>query len=110
MATKRDLAIRLLQNLGVVGDGQTPDAADIQIAEQKLDSVHAQLLALRKLRWTWNDVPVYAEEPYVMMGAFLAALPFSKPADINGYRIGLAMLNAANTAPATDAPAGGEYF
>lgn len=110
MATKRDLANRLLVVLGVVGDGQTPDASDIEIAEQKLDVVHAQLLALRKLRWTWNNIPAYAEEPYVLMGQLFAAPSFSKPPDTGAYQVGMSLLNAANTAPMTDTPTAGEYF
>lgn len=110
MATKRDLAITLLRKLGVVGDGQTPDASDIQIAEEKLDAVHAILLAKRKLHWTWDDVPAYANEPYAMMGAFLAAPEFSVPPDIRIWQAGESLLNSVNTAPITDAPAAGEYF
>lgn len=109
-ATKRQLAIRLLQKLEVVGDGQTASDSDIEIAERGLDGVHALLLAERKLKWTWADVPVYAEFPYVMLGAFLSAQDFGKPADTGMWQVGMTLLNRANTAPVADAPTSAEYF
>lgn len=110
MATKRDLAIRLLQKLEVVGDGQTASDSDIEIAERALDGVQALLLAEKKLKWTWDSIPAYAEFPYVFMGAFLCAADFGKPNDPGLWQIGMTMLNRANTAPVSDAPAAGEYF
>lgn len=110
MATKRDLAKRVLQKLEVVGDGQTASDSDIEIAERALDGVHAQLYAERKLKWTWADIPRHAEFPYVFMGAFLCASDFGKPSDPGLWQIGMTMLNRANTAAVADAPAAGEYF
>lgn len=110
MATKRDLAIRLLQKLEVVGDGQTASDSDIEIAERGLDGVHALLLAEKKLKWTWDSVPIYAEFPYVFLGAFLCASDFGKPSDPGLWQVGMTMLNRSNTAPVSDAPAAAEYF
>lgn len=110
MATKRDLAIRLLQKLEVVGDGQTASDSDIEIAERGLDGVHALLLAERKLKWTWADIPKFAEFPYVFLGAFLCASDFGKQADPNMWQVGMTMLNRSNTALLADAPASAEYF
>lgn len=109
-ATKRQLAIRLLRKLEVIGDGQTPSDSDIEIAEQHLNAVHALLLAERKLKWTWSDIPVYAEMPYVMLGAFLSAQEFGKQADPSMWQVGMTLLNRANTAPVADAPTSAEYF
>lgn len=110
MATKRDLAIRLLQKLEVVGDGQTASDSDIEIAERGLDGVHALLLAEKKLKWTWDSIPVYAEFPYVFLGSFLCANDFGKPADPGTWQIGMTLLNRSNTAPVSDARASAEYF
>lgn len=110
MATKRDLAKRLLQELGVVGDGQVASDSDIEIAEQKLDAVHARLLALKKLRWTWDSIPAFAEEPYVLMGAYLAARIFGAVPDPALWQSGTALLDQANMAPISDAPTSAEYF
>ena len=110
MATKRDLAIRLLRKLEVVGAGQVASDADVEIAEEKLNGVHAFLLANDKLHWTWADLPIFAEEPYAMMGAYLAAPEFGKQPDPALWLGGLAFLNRSNAAPASEAPASGEYF
>lgn len=110
MATKRDLAIRILQKLEVVGDGQTASDSDIEIAERGLDGVHALLLAERKLKWTWADIPTFAEFPYVFLGAFLSASDFGKPADTGLWQVGMTLLNRSNTAPVSEAPASAEYF
>jgi hypothetical protein len=74
--TLADLAVRVLQNLKAVGEGQTPPAEDQLIAEQKLRAAHASLKKDERVRWTLQDIPEAAEEAYVFMAAFLAAPSF----------------------------------
>ena len=76
-ATQANLAKRLLQKLGVIGAGETPSADDQAMALVKLRAVHASLKKDGMTRWTLGALPEFAEEPYISMGAFLAASEFS---------------------------------
>lgn len=78
MATQTELAIRVLQNLKVLGTGQSASVEDLQIAEQKIRAVHATLKSDQRVRWTIQSIPVEAEEPYVFMASFLAAPAFGQ--------------------------------
>lgn len=49
------------------------------IAEQKVASAHNSLAARGLTRWTSHDIPLYAEEPYVMMAAELLAPDVGQP-------------------------------
>jgi hypothetical protein len=51
------------------------------LAEQKIRAVHASLDARGKTRWTLYDLPIYAEEPYVMMAAYMLAGEFQIKGD-----------------------------
>lgn len=76
MANKAELATRVLRKIKVLGAGQTADAEDQLIAEQKVAAVHASLKKDERVRWTLQDVPEAAEEAYVFMASFLAAPEF----------------------------------
>lgn len=77
MATVTELARRVLGKLKVLDAVETPAAADLAKAEEKVRAAHALLKAEGLLRWTLADIPDYAEEPYVLLGAFLAADDFA---------------------------------
>lgn len=76
MATKAELATRVLRKIKVLGAGQTADAEDQLIAEEKVSAVHASLKKDERVRWTLQDIPEEAAEPYVFMASFLAAPEF----------------------------------
>lgn len=95
MATKRELAPRVLRKLTVLAAGESADAADIELVEQKLDAVHAALETRGLLRWTLNDVPASAEEPYVFMAAYLAAPEFQRALDPSLWSSGMREIEAA---------------
>lgn len=76
MATLNQLGTRVLQKLKVVAANEAPDAADLQKAVEKVKAAHYAFGVQELVQWTLNDIPPYAEEPYVMMGAFLAADDF----------------------------------
>lgn len=80
-ATQTDLATRVLQELKVLGVGQPASAEDLEIAKQKLRAVHASLKKDERVRWTIQDMPEAAEEPYVVLAATLAAASFGATAD-----------------------------
>jgi hypothetical protein len=95
MATKRDLGPRVLRKLTVLAAGETADADDIELVNEKLDAVHASLRTRGLLRWTLNDVPDYAQESYVLMAAFLAAPEFQRPPDATMWSAGMREIEAA---------------
>lgn len=95
MATFRDLATRVLQKIAVIGVGEPGSASDIEKVEDALRAVHADLRVNNLLRWTTHDIPEYAEEPYVMMAAFLCAADFGQPPNAVLWAAGLGMIQAA---------------
>jgi hypothetical protein len=58
-----------LQHLGVLPSGETPNAADAELAEAAIETVHAQLDGLNLLNWPCCAVPSWAVFPV----SFLAA-------------------------------------
>lgn len=108
--TKDDLALRLLKKLGVVGAGQPATAADLELAGEKIVSVHSFLVSQGKARWTLNDVPGFADEGYLLMGSALAAPEFGAPVDPGAWQGGMRMICAgAALGPSSDVIAA-EYF
>lgn len=93
----------------VLGADETPDAADLQKAAEKIRAVHASLKVKRLLRWTLANIPDYAEEPYVLMAAFMAADDFQVAAKTEWYLQGLAQFQEAANLPASG-PTQTEYF
>ncbi|MNU70343.1 hypothetical protein D3C71_597470 [compost metagenome] len=94
-ATKRDLGPRVLRKLTVLAAGETPDADDIELVNEKLDAVHAALRTRGLLRWTLNAVPDYAQESYVLMAAFLAAPEFQRVPDPTMWSAGMREIESA---------------
>jgi len=110
MATKSELALRLLKKLGVVGAGQTARADDQELAEEKIAAVHDALVSFGKPRWTLAAVPEYAAEGYTLMATVLAAPEFGAPVDGGAWTAGLRMVSAgAALGPSSD-PITSEYF
>lgn len=94
MATNIELAPRVLRKLGILAVGQTASAEDQELALQKLKAVHASLKADGALRWTLGEIPDFAEEPYVMMAAYLAAPEFGLAADPSAWMFGLSEIQS----------------
>jgi hypothetical protein len=103
MATIAQLAPRVLRKLGVLGAEETASSADYELAIDKLRAVHAWLKAERILQWTMNDIPDFAEEPYVMMAAFLTTDEFGKQPRPDWWQAGVnsvvAGINLRNVGP-----------
>lgn len=95
MATATELVPRVLRKIKVLAAGEVASAEDAQLVEEKLRAVHASLKTHGLLRWTLQDIPDYAEEPYVMMCAFLVAPDFSQVAEPAYWSIGLSEIQAA---------------
>lgn len=78
MATLEDLAPRVLRKLAVLGAEETPTSPDFVLMLDKLRAVHALLKGERLLQWTMGDIPDFAEEPYVLIAAYLSTDEFNK--------------------------------
>lgn len=103
MADLAQLAPRVLRKLTVLGADEEPSASDYELALEKLRAVHAWLKAQKLLQWTMNDIPDFAEEPYVLMAAFMTTDEFGKPPRIDWWQSGLqaiaAGINLRNIGP-----------
>lgn len=87
------VALHLASTFGKPGDAAQEPAREAHIrrvsllmqapgiAEQAVMDVHANLDARGKARWSVFDIPDYAEAPYVMLAANLAAPAFGLPVD-----------------------------
>lgn len=98
-ATKRDLGPRVLRKLSVLGAGETAEADDIDLVNEKLEAVHAALRTRGLLRWTLNAVPDFAQESYVLMAAFLAAPEFQRVPDVTMWASGMREIETAVALP-----------
>ncbi len=88
---------------------EQPTAADLDKALEKIRAVHSSIRIRGLLRWTLSDIPDYAEEPYVMMAAHLAAPEFEAPPNPSAYAQGFSDICAAANLPAFT-PTQAEYF
>lgn len=109
MATLNDLAIRTLLKMQVLGQDETASPADLQRATGLVRGVHAFLRTEKLLRWTFADIPDYAEEPYVMMAAYNGAPDFQVERDPEGWARGLRMIQSAVNLPSAGRTQA-EYF
>lgn len=99
--TQIDLGTEVLGRLGIVGSGETPEAADLEKAIDALNHIHERLRTLHKLRWSWSDMPEFMKWPYVNAAAVMCAKGFGAQADMS-YSDAMALINAANVVPQPD--------
>lgn len=109
-ATINDLAIRVLKKLKVWELGQSPNPEDILTAEEKLRAVHASIRKDDRVRWTLNSLPMAAEEPYVLMAAFLAGPEFTAPVEQLWWTFGEREINSLIRTKSSGQPTPTEYF
>lgn len=83
--TAEQVAVRVLQRLGVVAADEAPAAADILVVADQVRAVHASLNSLGIVNWANNETRQWAVEQTVIMTAQLAAPGFGKPADMGLY-------------------------
>ncbi len=72
--TKSELAVAVLQELGVIGAGETPSAEDDVKADFALENVHARLevrgyTTYEGTEWTIDTVPDFAAKTYIIIAA-----------------------------------------
>lgn len=107
--TVTDLAIRALKKSGNLGAQETANAADLQLAKEKIKATHQAVKIEGLLRWTLSNVPAYAEEPYVMMTAFLLQPEFQQPQDPSLWSMGLRQIQRGVNLPSVGTTQA-EYF
>ena len=85
MATKNELAIKVLQKLGVAEAGETPSTDDTGIVEDKYDSRYKVLAAKDLVSWgSGDDIPTEAVEPVTSIVANDCLSEFIIPQDKQG--------------------------
>lgn len=109
MATMTDLAIRTLQKLQALGLDEIASAEDKQKAEEKLRVAHTFLRTQSLVRWTLNDIPDFAEEPYVMVAAYFATSDFGMADRPDLLANGMKIIQAAVNLPSAGTTQA-EYF
>jgi hypothetical protein len=80
------------------------------LAEQKVLAVHYSLEARGRTRWTIYDLPVWGEEPYVLMAAVLLAPECGVKADPNWTQQAEMDLMRIVSLPSTREPVRAMYF
>jgi len=100
MATKAELATKVLQKLGIVAQGQSPDSADSVIVEDAYDSAYYYLRACHLVTWGGADeIPDGAVLPVRDFVASRVAEEFGKSRTYDSERLAkhdLAALIAAD--------------
>lgn len=105
-----DLSNRVLQKLGVLGVGETASAEDRAKALEGLRSAHETVRVRRLARWTENDIPAAAEEPYVLLTATLIAPDFSRDVPVTWWAHAMGEISAAASVGPSQGPIPAEYF
>lgn len=108
--TKSQIALRLLQKMGVVGAGQTASSSDQEKAEEKISTVHDHLCSINKVRWSLAAVPEYAGEAYALMASVLAGPDFGYSADPGAWLAGTRIVSAGIAVPPSADPIQSESF
>ena len=85
-------------------------AAGQALATQKVRAVHAVYEARGMVRWTLFDVPVYAEESYVLLAATLLAPEIGEKADPAWKQMAEMDLQRVVSLPSLMQPVIGQYF
>lgn len=80
------------------------------LAQQKVLAVHYSLEARGRVRWTLYDIPLYAEEDYVLMAAVLLAPEVGAKADPNWSQQAEMDLMRIVSLPSAYEPVRGQYF
>ena len=62
--TKQELRNHILQQLGVIGAGETATAEDAELVETVIDNCQDELEQLEVALWSVDDVPGYAIESF----------------------------------------------
>jgi len=109
MATQTDLAIRALRKSSNLGAEEAASAPDLELALEKLRAAHVALKVKKLLRWTITTIPDYAEEPYVMMTAFLLLPEFEQKSRPELWLMGLSQIQEAVNLPSVGVTQA-EYF
>jgi hypothetical protein len=92
MATQTDLALRALKKSGNLGAEEAASAPDLELALEKLRAAHLVLKTEKLLRWTITTIPPEAEEPMVMLTAFLLQPEFERQPDPLLWSMGMSQI------------------
>lgn len=102
MATQAQLATRILHKLRILDPLETESSEDGALALEKLKAAHYTLKAQGLVRWTLADIPDFAEEAYVLIGAYLAADVFSQVKDPEWMVMGVRIVQSGIHVPIVD--------
>ena len=80
------------------------------LATQAVMSVHQDLAARGKVRWTVFDIPVHVEDPYVMLAAYSLAPEFGMNPSQDDAKIAEVSLNRYISLPSSGERVPVEYF
>lgn len=105
-----DLAVRVLEKLGVLAAGETAEAADLKKAQEKLVAAHAAIVARSLNRWTTHNLPVEVHEPYVSLAAVLVAPDYGRTPSGDWWIWGMSEIATAASTRISQGAIPAEYF
>lgn len=78
--TPTEIKHAALKEIGVLAAGESADADDFELATERYDALYEMLAGDSLVSWALTeDVPAYAELPYIKMLAFELSGPFQLP-------------------------------
>lgn len=111
MATKAQLAVKVLQKLGVLAAGDTADSNDQTLVEEAYDSAYQYLRSLHLVSWgSSDDIPTYAVLPVRNYVASTIANDFGKQRSVEEERQSIIELAATLANDVDKEPTEAEYF
>lgn len=111
MATKAELRNKVLQKLGVIGAGDTPETSDQTLVEEAYDSAYAYLRSLHIVSWgSGGDIPTWAVNPIKNYVASQVANEYGKNRNVDEERLAIIELASYLANDNDGTPTEAEYF
>ena len=112
MASKNDLALAVLEDLGVVAAGENPTNADAQLVIRRYNALHEMLVEKELAYWesASHTIPQSVKGPLTVVLANQCAKAFGKPRDYAEETIGMNQLSAVCQRERSQLPTESLYF
>ncbi|MBT11839.1 MAG: hypothetical protein CMI02_07380 [Oceanospirillaceae bacterium] len=116
MASKNDLALAVLEDLGVVAAGENPTNADAQLVIRRYNALHEMLVEKELAYWesaasaASDTIPQSVKGPLTVVLANQCAKAFGKPRDYAEETIGMNQLSAVCQRERSQLPTESLYF
>jgi len=111
MATKTEIGIKVLEKLGAISAGETPDTVDQDVVDDAYDSSYGYLRTKHAVSWgSGDDIPTEAVLPVVAFVSNRIANTFGVPRDFGEESQAVSELLALVSVDYSGEPPPAEYF